>query len=691
MTSDNIFLQPKIDRHLYLMLDMASVPMMISRADGTLEYMNSALVNLLGYQSDEINQPDFVIYHQDEFYLDDKVRRAIEADLTVPAVLTATYEHRSGDAISARITIVPQLDEEGTVLRFISQIEDGVENKETDGQLQLASLVFAKSSEGMMVTDEKGVILDVNSAFTKITGYLKDEVYGKNASMLSSGQQDDLFYKLMWKSINTSGHWKGEIWNRRKEGEDYPIIISINTDFDNHGKVNKRVALFSDLTDIKAKEKQIFQQAYYDSVTGLPNRELFIERLNHILNLKKSRSKGIALLLLDLDGFKEVNDTLGHETGNELLKLVTERLLQCVKYDDVVARLGGDEFTVIMQNVSELETVTQNILKKLARPFIFENEEIYISASVGISLFPDDSEQVSELLKNAEQAMYAVKKQGRNGYRFFTPSMQQEAQDRLVAINEIREAIEKKQFILHYQPIVKLATNEIYKAEALVRWEHPEKGVISPDQFIPIAEETGQIIGIGKWVVNEALQQVYVWREAYCSHFQLSVNESPLQFKSDENSFREWFACLEKLDLPGDAVSIEITENLLMDFSESVDVKMQKLKDAHIQISLDDFGTGYASLSYLKRFDIEFLKIDKSYVQSMERDKNVMILCESIIQMAHKLNIQVIAEGIETQKQLNILKSLNCDFGQGYLFSRPIAVDEFEQLLSGKKQMEYLI
>jgi len=279
--------------------------------------------------------------------------------------------------------------------------------------------------------------------------------------------------------------------------------------------------------------------------------------------------------------------------------------------------------------------------------------------------------------------MYAVKKQGRNGFSYFTHSMHQEALDRLSSINELREGIEKQQFILHYQPIVKLANNEISKAEALVRWLHPEKGIVSPDQFIPIAEETGLIIEIGRWVVNEALQQVYVWRETVKENFQLSINESPLQFKSDENSFNNWFAYLEKLDLPGESVSIEITENLLMDFSESVDMKMQKFKDANIQISLDDFGTGYASLSYLKRFDIEFLKIDKSYVQSMEQDKDVLILCESIIQMAHKLDIQVIAEGIETQQQLDILKSLDCDYGQGYLFSRPLPVDEFELLISG--------
>ncbi|MBT4196465.1 MAG: EAL domain-containing protein, partial [Gammaproteobacteria bacterium] len=654
-----------LDRHTLQLFDATPVPMFCSSVTGDLEKINPALIQFLGFQQDEIHLPDFMIYHQDKFKLDKTTLDSLNADSSFPVVIETKYEHSSGAILSAQLTVVPQLNNSGEIIRYISQIvTSAVENKKSD-QLQLASLVYAKSSEGMMITDKDGVIVDVNSSFTKITGYLKEDVCGKNARILSSGQQDDLFYKLMWNRINTSGHWKGELWNRKKNGIVYPVIISINTDFDKQGKVNKRVALFSDLTDIKAKERQIFKQAYYDTITGLPNRALFIERLNHIINLTKSKENSIALMLLDLDGFKEVNDTLGHEAGDELLKLTAERLLLCVKENGDVARLGGDEFTIILHDIKLLENTVKNILKKLAQPYSLENEEIYITGSIGITLFPDDSDQVSGLLKSADQAMYAVKKQGRNGFSYFTHSMHQEALDRLSSINELREGIEKQQFILHYQPIVKLANNEISKAEALVRWLHPEKGIVSPDQFIPIAEETGLIIEIGRWVVNEALQQVYVWRETVKENFQLSINESPLQFKSDENSFNNWFAYLEKLDLPGESVSIEITENLLMDFSESVDMKMQKFKDANIQISLDDFGTGYASLSYLKRFDIEFLKIDKSYVQSMEQDKDVLILCESIIQMAHKLDIQVIAEGIETQQQLDILKSLDCDYGQG--------------------------
>ena len=675
----------ELDRHTLHLYKVSPVPMFLSGVTGKLESINPALIKILGFQQHEIHPVDFINDPENQFHLSQNLLNTIEADAAfVSAVIDFEVQLQSGDVIVTELTVVPQLDNDGKTVRYISQVVPVSRQKIATEHLQLASLVYDKSSEGMMVTDENGVILDINSSFTEITGYLKSDVCGNNASMLSSGQQDKLFYELMWNEINATGHWKGELWNRKNGGKVYPVMISINTDFDSHGGVNKRVALFSDLTEIKAKEKQIFNQAYYDTITGLPNRALFIERLNHLISLKKNRETGIALMLLDLDGFKEVNDTLGHEAGDVLLEKAAERLLLCVKDNGEVARLGGDEFTIILYDTNLIENTVKSILKKLAMPYTLENEDIYISGSIGITLFPDDSDHVSGLLKRADQAMYAVKRQGRNGFSYFTHSMQQAAQDRLTSINELREAIEKQQFVLYYQPIVKLANNEISKAEALVRWVHPEKGIISPDQFIPIAEETGLIVEIGRWVVSDALQQLYVWRETFNTDFQLSVNESPMQFKSDENSFNNWFSYLKKLDLPGEAVSIEITENLLMDFNESVDIKMQQFKDANIQVALDDFGTGYASLSYLKRFDIEYLKIDKSYVHSMEQDKDVLILCESIILMAHKLGILVIAEGIETQSQLDILNSLDCDYGQGYLFSRPVPVDEFELLISGE-------
>lgn len=674
-----------LEMHTFQIFKAAAVPMMLYRVDGTVENINTAFINFLGFELEEIHIKDFILFHQDEFLLDEDALKILSDNPDNPVVIDKKCTNSHGEIISFRVTIFPQMDNRKAVIRYISLLEDLSKQSKTRDELQLASMVSANSSEGIMVTDENGFILDVNSSFSKITGYSKEEVCGKNASILSSGQQDKLFYKLMWRSIRNTGQWKGEIWNKRKNGDTFPVSISIHTDYNQSGKVNKRVALFSDQSLIKDKEKQIFKQAYYDSITALPNRDLFMERLHHIINLTRSKTNCIALMLLDIDGFKEINDTLGHEVGDEILKLTADRLLRCIDKGDVVARLGGDEFTIIVDDISKVEQKAKSILGKLSKPYFLHEQQIFITGSIGVTIFPQDSDDVSGLLRNADQAMYSVKKRGRNGFSFFTLSMQQEAQQRLQSINDLRQAIVNHQFILHFQPIVDLKTNEVYKAEALLRWNHPEKGLIYPDEFIAIAEDSGLIIDIGKWVVKEALQQTYMWRETYREDFQLSVNESPLQFKSEDYTLLDWIEYLQKLNLPGDAICIEITENLLMDFSETVDKKIQQFRDASIQISLDDFGTGYASLSYLKRFEIEYLKIDKSYVQSMLHKKEDLVLCETIIQMAHKLGILVIAEGIETEQQLATLKSLGCNYGQGYFFSRPVSVDKFDAYLKQQR------
>jgi diguanylate cyclase (GGDEF)-like protein/PAS domain S-box-containing protein len=675
---------PEVNQHVVQLIDHSPVPMMISRQDGGLQYVNAALMQLLGYPSRHISLANFIWQHQKDLMLSRTLRQMSIDNPLKPVQATLNLQHKSGEMIAVCQSCAAFSIADDEPCYFVSCLIDESQKDPNQDQLQLASLVFEASSEGMMVTDENGIILDVNDAFSEITGYSRQDAFGNNASMLSSGQQDKLFYRLMWKSIIANGQWKGEIWNRRKNGKDFPALISINTVFDSAGKVNKRIALFSDLTRIKAREKQIFQMAYYDSLTGLPNRELFMDRMNQILSLSKSRERGVALMLLDLDGFKEVNDTLGHEAGDQLLKISAERLQQCVESEDVVARLGGDEFTVIIRNKSKVEESAEKILQALSKSILLGNDRIYITCSIGITRFPDDAELVSQMLRNADQAMYAVKQRGRNGFSYFTQSMQQQALQRLNSINDLRAAIKQQQFELHYQPIVNLLTGAVDKAEALLRWQHPEKGMIYPDDFIPVAEDTGLIIEIGKWVILEALQQAYIWRETECENFQIGVNVSPLQFKSDDEVGLEWVEHLKKLGLPGSALAIEITENLLMEFSERVDRKMQHFKDGGIQISLDDFGTGYASLSYLKRFDIQFLKIDKSYVQSMLVDRAVGVMCESIIQMAHKLDIKVIAEGIENHEQLKQLKQLGCDYGQGYLFSKPLTVEAFEPLLQKK-------
>ncbi len=569
--------------------------------------------------------------------------------------------------------------------RFIHMVlQDVTERKIAEESSHLAALVYQNSSEAMMVTDAHGLIISINPAFTELTGYTQDEALGKTTKILNSGRQDKAFFEAMWESLNTTGHWHGEIWNRRKNGDVFPEWLSINTIYGEDGSVHRRVALFSDITQKKESEALIWHQANFDLLTGLPNRRMFHDRLEQ--EMKKAHRAGlpVALLFLDLDRFKEVNDTLGHDMGDLLLKAAGERLTNCVRESDTVARLGGDEFTVILgelEDESSVERVTQCILHRLSEPFQLGIETVYVSASIGITLYPADADNVEALLKNADQAMYAAKHHGRNRFNYFTPAMQEAAQARMRLATDLRSALNEGQFRVYYQPIVELATGQIYKAEALIRWQHPKLGLISPVEFIAIAEDTGMILDIGDWVFREAAAQVEHWRATHHAGFQISINKSPVQFHDENKNHSEWFDYLHKLGLPGQSIVVEITEGLLLDASAVVTDKLLAFRDAGVQVSLDDFGTGYSSLSYLKKFDIDYLKIDQSFVRNLEPHSDDMALCEAIIVMAHKLGIQVIAEGIETEKQRELLAAAHCDFGQGYLFSQPIAAQEFEQLL----------
>ena len=392
----------------------------------------------------------------------------------------------------------------------------------------------------------------------------------------------------------------------------------------------------------------------------------------------------IALLFIDLDKFKEVNDTLGHSMGDILLAEAARRIGECVRDTDTVARLGGDEFIVILAKLDDAgsaERIAGSILQKLAEPFRLGDELAHVSASIGITLYPDDATGVEDLLKNADQAMYMAKDKGRNRFSYFTQAMQQAAQNRLRLVSDLRGALEANQFRVYYQPIVDLATGSINKAEALIRWQHPERGLISPAEFIPLAEETGLIVEIGDWVFKESARQIKHWRMLHNAAFQISVNMSPVQFRSTDCACNIWVSYLRELELPGQSMVIEITEGLLLDIDANVTDELRGFRDAGIQISIDDFGTGYSSLSYLKKFDIDYLKIDQSFVRDLADDPDDMALSEAIIVMAHKLGLKVIAEGVETEAQRKLLSDAGCDYAQGYLFSRPVPAGEFEELL----------
>ena len=473
-----------------------------------------------------------------------------------------------------------------------------------------------------------------------------------------------------------------EIHALHRDGHEFPVELSVSVI--DSPDLQEFSAYIRDISERKHAETVIWNQANFDSLTGLPNRNLFLQKLEHEIRSCDRSNQSMALLYLDVDRFKDVNDSLGHDMGDLLLIEISSRLKKVVREIDTVARLSGDEFTIILGNIDDqlaVQPICQELLDSLARPYQLGNEKVFLTGSIGVTFYPQDSKDIEALQRNADQAMYAAKSEGSNRYNFFTPELQQRAERKRRMIKDLRDAIQDQQFEIFYQPIVNLQSGELCKAEALLRWHHPEAGMVSPAVFIPIAEETGLIADIGNWVFHQAVEQAARWRKKYSADFQVSINTSPLQWIDDAAAMSLWFEHLEQSGISGQALGVEISENLLMDARDRITNRLLDFSDARIQIAIDDFGTGYSSLSCLKQFDIDYLKIDQSFVRNLDHDKNDLALCEAIIVMAHKLDIEVIAEGVENEHQDRLLKRFGCDYGQGYHYAKPLPATEFESLL----------
>ena len=549
-------------------------------------------------------------------------------------------------------------------------------------KLEQAATVFEYSKEGIMVTDVNNKIVSVNRSFVEITGYAAEEVIGQDPQILSSGLQPPEFYDRMWAGIAETGSWQGEVWDRRKNGEVYPEALTIIRVKNSDGVIVNHLAIFSDISERKLAQERIQQLAHYDVLTGLPNRVLFSDRLEQaIISAQRNHTK-IALLFLDIDRFKQINDTLGHGVGDRLLQHVGQRLLSCVREQDTVSRQGGDEFIVVLSDAGSAgaELVAQKILQSIIQPYVIEQHDLRITASIGIAIFPDHAKDSESLIKYADVAMYQAKESGRNCYLSFHPDMNESSYERLKLETALRGALERDELRVYYQAQVNLQDGRIVGCEALVRWQHPELGMVYPEKFIPLAEETGLIVTINHWVLEQAIKQCRAWHDAGFKALTMSVNLSALQFRQ-HNLLQQVKGLLDKYELPPGVLDLELTEGILMQGVERTLATLHELSAMGVILSLDDFGTGYSSLSYLKRFPIQQLKIDQSFVRDVITDVSDATMVRTIILMAHSLKLDVIAEGVETQEQAAFLMQCGCERAQGYLFRRPVTAEEFELLL----------
>jgi diguanylate cyclase (GGDEF)-like protein/PAS domain S-box-containing protein len=666
-----------------------SIPDLIILKDTNSAYLgsNKAFEEFTGKsEQDQIGKTDYDLFDSNLAVTFRSLdRQILETGQTHSQEEWVTYPDGHKALLSTVKT--PFYGPDGEVLGLVGISRDITDRVEAENSLRQAATVFESTREGVMITTADKRILMVNRAFTELLGYAEAEVLGKSTDMLQSPRHDKEFFRRMWTEIKTIGHWQGEVWNRRKNGVEFPQLLSLSTVKDNEGKVTQYVSVFTDISKIKQTEAELEFLAHHDPLTRLPNRRLLLARIRHAIDIVNRDGGMLALLMLDLDRFKDVNDSFGHATGDELLQQVADRLSKRLRTVDTLTRLGGDEFTVLLQGITNREDagrVASEIVTMLGEPWFLSNGfEVRIGSSVGITLFPDHCTTAEEMLQQADTALYQAKEEGRGRFKYFSEDLTLAARERIALEAALRRAITENELRVYYQPQIDIATGDMVGAEALLRWQHPEEGMMLPSRYIAVAEETGLIGAIGDWVLNETCRQGKEWLDAGYRPITLAVNLSPQQFHHKDIAASVSQA-LEKSGFPASYLELELTETILIKREQDAVEKMHLLRAQGIRLAIDDFGTGYSSLSYLKRFPLDVLKIDKSFVDDIPEKRDDMEIANTVIAIGHTLGFKVLAEGVETVEQLEFLKAQGCDLYQGFLMSQPLPAAEFEKFLHKK-------
>ncbi len=660
-----------------------------------LNYISPSVQGILGYPPDWFLKNDFsgVIANPLQIHtltrLLARVRRSLGNARRLDELrgdghkqLVVDCLRADGRKVPVELRIMPMWDDAGSFQGLLGVGRDISQQRHAERELRMAATVFEHSAAAILVIDPAGFIVQVNRAFTRISGFRENSILDQTTELLAADASQAGLLQHVFAQLGTRGSWEGEVWLKRRAGERYPAWVGITAVQDEEGDLVSYVFFFSDISERKASEQRINRLAYYDALTQLPNRTLFQDRLQQALQHVGAQNSWIVLMFLDLDRFKPINDSLGHAAGDRILKDVALRLSGCVSAGDTVARMGGDEFTLLLepctsrhQAQSRAVQVAGSILKSLSRVFVLDEREFFVTASIGIALSPEDGRESNQLMKNADTAMYHAKEVGKNNFQFYEAEMNARALERLELENDLRHALNNRQFLLYYQPQLSSDGQRITGTEALLRWQHPRRGMVSPAEFVPVLEELGLVVQVGDWVLTEACRQMQAWRDAGLAVPKISVNLSARQFVSGLAS--RVAAVLAGSGLPADCLELELTESILMRDVKAAMLLLDDLKCLGLFIAVDDFGTGYSSLNYLKQFPIDVLKIDRSFVDGLPDGKQDAQIARAIIAMSHSLNLLVIAEGVETREQLDFLREHGCDEIQGYLFGRPMPAAQF--------------